>query len=59
MAPGPERFELRIPDSAIEDLRRRLSATRLPDQAPGSAWDYGTDLAYMRGLIAHWHNRFD
>ena len=42
---------LNIPELAIADLRERLARTRFPDQAPGQAWAYGTDLEYMRQLL--------
>ena len=41
--PQPEAFRLHVPDAAIADLGDRLSRTRLPDQAPGEPWAYGTD----------------
>ena len=50
---------LYIPDEAIVDLRERLARTRFPDQAPGPAWAYGTDLGYMRQLVEYWRERFD
>lgn len=46
MTPRP--FQLRIEDDAIVDLRERLQRTRFPDQAPGAAWAYGTDLVWLR-----------
>jgi len=46
----PTQFTLRIPDADIADLRDRLARTRFPDQAPGEAWAYGTDVAYLREL---------
>lgn len=55
----PEAFTLSVPESAIADLRRRLANTRFPDQAPDGPWAYGTDLGYMRDLVAYWHDRFD
>jgi pimeloyl-ACP methyl ester carboxylesterase len=59
MSGQPETFRLHVPDAAIDDLRKRLSRTRFPDQAPGEPWAYGTDLAYMRSLVNHWHDDFD
>ena len=50
---------LNIPEPAIADLRERLARTRLPDQAPGPAWAYGTDLEYMRQLLEYWQTGFD
>jgi pimeloyl-ACP methyl ester carboxylesterase len=57
MTPIP--FTLDIPEADIEDLRTRLARTRLPDQAPGAPWAYGTDLDYMRDLIRWWRDHFD
>jgi microsomal epoxide hydrolase len=55
----PQPFTLAIPDAAIADLRNRLALTRLPDQAPGEPWAFGTDVGYLRGLLAHWQSGFD
>ena len=57
--PSPTPFTLHIPDADIADLRARLARTRLPDQAPGAPWAFGTDVDYLRGLIAHWREGFD
>ena len=50
MTPIP--FTLNIPEADIEDLKARLTRTRLPDQAPGAPWAYGTDLAAGARLVA-------
>jgi microsomal epoxide hydrolase len=57
MTPVP--FTMHIPDGEIADLKERLARTRFPDQAPGPAWAYGTDLTYMRDLIPWWREHFD
>jgi microsomal epoxide hydrolase len=54
-----EPFEIRVPDAVLDDLRERLARTRWPDQIPGSGWDYGTDLAYLKELCAYWRHGFD
>ena len=59
MPPIPEPFRLAIDDAAIADLRERLGHTRFPDQGPGEPWAHGTDLDYMRGLVAYWQRDFD
>jgi microsomal epoxide hydrolase len=59
MSAQREAFSLHIPDAAISDLRERLLRTRLPDQAPGEPWAYGTDVAYMSTLVEYWRDRFD
>jgi hypothetical protein len=50
MATKPSPFTLHVPDADIADLRDRLARSRFPDQAPGDAWAYGTDVAYLREL---------
>ena len=55
----PTPFTLAIPEQAIADLKARLAMTRLPDQAPDAPWAYGTDLAYMKDLVAYWKDGFD
>lgn len=59
MNPTPVPFVLRVPDDAIADLQARLARTRFPDQAPGEPWAFGTDLDFMRRLVAHWRDAFD
>lgn len=52
-------FKITIPDEAIDDLNRRLSSTRLPDQLGGVSWEYGTELGVLSDLIAYWREGFD
>jgi microsomal epoxide hydrolase len=59
MSGRSEPFTLRVPDEALADLRERLARTRFPDQAPGEPWAYGTDVGYMRELVAYWRDGFD
>jgi microsomal epoxide hydrolase len=59
MTAQPKSFTLAVPDAAIADLRARLARTRFPDQAPGPAWAYGTDVDYLRDLIDYWRDTFD
>ena len=59
MATNPQPFTLHVPDADLADLKARLARTRLPDQAPGAPWAYGTDVAYLQSLIEHWRTKFD
>ncbi len=52
-------FTVEVPDAVLDDLRDRLARTRWPDQIPGTAWEYGTDLAYLRDLCSYWAAGFD
>lgn len=52
-------YTLAIPESAIDDLKRRLAHVRWPDQAPEAPWAYGTDLAYLQQTVQWWRDEFD
>lgn len=55
----PRPFAIQVPDEVLADLRERLSRVRWPDEVLGSGWTYGTDLAYMKQLVAHWRDEYD
>jgi pimeloyl-ACP methyl ester carboxylesterase len=59
MVMQPQPFTLTVPEDAIADLRERLGRTRYPDQAPGAAWAYGTDVGYLQELVEYWRTAFD
>lgn len=52
-------FKINIPDDQIEDLQRRLRATRLSSSLGTDQWDDGASLAFMQRLTEYWLNRFD
>jgi epoxide hydrolase len=52
-------FKVHIPDSALDDLRRRLSETKWPDQLPGTTWEYGADISKVRDLANYWQKDYD
>jgi pimeloyl-ACP methyl ester carboxylesterase len=54
-----EPFRIAVPDAVLEDLRARLARTRFPDEIRDSGWTYGTNLAYLKELIAYWRARYD
>ncbi len=37
----------------------RLRHTRWPDEVPGIGWEQGTELEWLRHLVAYWANEFD
>src|SRR5689334_6050348 len=53
------RFAPQTAPEAHADLRARLRATRWPDAPEDAGWSMGTDLAYLRELVAHWADGFD
>ena len=54
-----ERFELPYSEAAVDDLHRRLAATRWPDEIPGTAWERGVDLTYLSEICTYWREKFD
>ena len=52
-------FTINVPDNVLEDLQKRLELTRWPDEIPGSSWDYGTNLDYLKELVTYWQNGYD
>ena len=57
--PRPEPFAPQTDPAALDDLRARLRATRWPDAPEDAGWSLGTDLAYLRELVAYWADGFD
>ncbi|QWF80951.1 epoxide hydrolase family protein [Amycolatopsis sp. CA-230715] len=55
----PEPFAPRAEQAALDDLRARLRATRWPDAPEEAGWSLGTDLDYLRELVAYWADGFD
>ena len=52
-------FRIHVADEVLDDLRARLRHTRWPDQVPGIGWRQGTELDWLRRLVAYWANAFD
>src|SRR5579859_3172082 len=57
--PRPEPFVARTGPAVLEDLRARLRATRWPDAPEDAGWSLGTDVGYLRELVAYWADGFD
>ncbi|GIJ74534.1 epoxide hydrolase family protein [Virgisporangium ochraceum] len=65
-------FRVAVPQVDLDDLARRLAATRWADELPekevvaGGAgapappgWEYGVPLSYVRDLVERWRTSFD
>lgn len=52
-------FSLAVPDDQLEDLRRRLGATRWPEKETVADWSQGTPLAVLQDLAAYWREGYD
>jgi len=59
---GDERiraFRIKVPESAIVDMRRRLAATRWPDRETVADTSQGVQLARLQALCAYWATTYD
>ena len=52
-------FKIEVSDAVLNDLKERLDRTRWPDEIPGSGWDYGSNLDYIKELVDYWRTKFD
>jgi len=54
-----EPFSIPFSQSAVDDLRDRLTRTRWPDEVVDSAWEYGFDVRFLQEMCGYWRDRFD
>ena len=54
-----EPFKTQVPDSVSDDLKSRLERTRWPEELPGTDWDYGSNLGYVKELVEYWRTKSD
>ncbi len=52
-------FNLKIPDSALIDLRRWLEAIRWPERETVTDWSQGVPLARIQALVEYWRTKYD
>jgi pimeloyl-ACP methyl ester carboxylesterase len=52
-------FQVHFPDAALDDLRRRIAATRWPTAELVTDASQGVQLATMRKLARHWNDQHD
>lgn len=52
-------FTIAISAATLDDLQSRLERRRLPEQIPGTSWQYGTERAYLEELLDYWQQQFD
>ena len=54
-----KKFRIKVPNTAIADLKRRIASTRWPDRETPGGWSQGVPLSYMRELADYWRNDYD
>jgi pimeloyl-ACP methyl ester carboxylesterase len=52
-------FRIAATDAELEDLRRRLRATRFPERECVDDWSQGIPLAYVEEVCRYWADRYD
>jgi pimeloyl-ACP methyl ester carboxylesterase len=51
-------FEVRVAQSELDELRRRVRGTRWPDPETGAGWAQGVPLETMRELARYWADEY-
>ena len=52
-------FKVRVPQAALDELRRRLADTRWPDKETVADASQGVQLARLQGLVRYWGSGYD
>ena len=52
-------FSIAASDEDLEDLQRRLAATRWPEAEPVDDWSQGMPLAYAQEVCRYWAESYD
>src|SRR5262249_36773592 len=52
-------FKVQIPQAALDDLRRRIAATRWPDKETVTDASQGAQLAKLQELVRYWGSGYD
>ncbi|WP_409492865.1 epoxide hydrolase family protein [Amycolatopsis sp. cmx-11-12] len=52
-------FRIEIPRAELDDLRRRLAATRWPSRPTAEDWSRGVPLRYLKELVDYWRTGYD
>jgi pimeloyl-ACP methyl ester carboxylesterase len=52
-------FKVQVPQAALDDLRRRIAATRWPDKETVADQSQGAQLAKLQELVRYWGTGYD
>ena len=53
------KFTIDIADDQLDDLRRRIAATRWPEAEPVDDWSQGIPLSYTKEVAQYWADGYD
>src|SRR6476661_9842129 len=57
--PAIRPFQIHIPGDALDDLRRRIAATRLPSKELVADRSQGVQLSTLQALARYWTTEYD
>ncbi|HET7090817.1 MAG TPA: epoxide hydrolase, partial [Anaerolineae bacterium] len=52
-------FRIDIPQADLDDLQARLTMTRFTDEIPGSGFDYGVSVEWVKRMVDYWRAGYD
>ena len=52
-------YNISIPNSALAELKAKLSSASFPDELHDAEWEYGVPVAEMERLVSYWKDTFD
>jgi pimeloyl-ACP methyl ester carboxylesterase len=52
-------FKIQVPQAAVDDLRRRIAATRWPERETVNDFSQGVQLEKLKPLVQHWGTTYD
>jgi epoxide hydrolase len=52
-------FRIDVPPADLTDLRDRLANARWPAQLPGTGWERGVPVGYLKDLAGYWASGYD
>ncbi len=52
-------FRIDVPAADLADLRDRLTNARWPAQLPGTGWERGVPVEYLKDLTGYWASGYD
>ena len=52
-------FKIDVSDADLDDLKRRLRATRWPEKETVDDWSQGVPLAYVKDVCGYWAEKYD
>jgi epoxide hydrolase len=59
MSDAIQPFRIEIPQADVDHLRDRLASARWPGDLPGTGWERGVPVGYLKELAGYWRIGYD